>query len=89
MKSIHTTVKRKLEVRVSVNVDESSSRDAINVNAQSEIVNQLKEKFQSCTKHGMKIRILSAPIQKAGRTFSVLVAEDIQRHFFTMIKQVV
>ena len=40
VKSIHTTVKRKLEVisEVSVNIDESSSRNVTNVSAQSEII---------------------------------------------------
>ena len=47
VKSIHTTVNRKLEVisGVSVNIDESSSKDVTNVSAQSEIVDQLKESF--------------------------------------------
>lgn len=57
VKSIHTTVKRKLELITGEPLDESDEEP--NDPGASEIIDQLKEKFKSCSKRSEKVQVLT------------------------------
>ena len=56
--SIHTTVKRKLEVITGESLD-AVSEEEHNYSADNEIIDQLKEKFKSCSRSGEKVQVLT------------------------------
>jgi len=116
IKSIHTTVKKRLELIAGPLPDEDDEMQREG-GTDSEIIQQLKEKFNSCTTKNEKVQvltvlpkswsvtrvqqefgasnymirkakklvkdhgILSLPTQKAGRTLSAIVVDDVREFY--------